>query len=451
MYLRRTALIALCAAMALSVTGCKEKEIVVSGGGEEFIPDVRGIPVDINDIDWDQIHEDMDAMLTKADYPQGYYTDFAVYPDASQINLIWVLNDDASAEDAVAYGAAILKAFNDAYVNQDNTVAASTDKYYGGLWDKWEAVLQLYRNSDIMTEGSYYVNQVISAGSGDAVVRYVPTETTDAEQTGAATGEASAQIANPWIANPWTQSDRQGVADATGFEMTPPEGAENVAYSYTEADSLAQMTYELNSDKWTYRMQEADELTDISGMYYTWDAEEKGEVSGREAIYYSYGGLDNAGDDIQVVNWYDAVTGVTYSLSTVGSDLNGMDIQAHAESLYVPLQGEATDDPERDRTEELNNYFLGEHKRSSDDSTLTISDNGDGTFKIDISITRLCDMEGGAGSFADHKMSFTIDDPNGEKMTGVIYRDNDNSLTVKITDSTWTYIQSGEILDGFGK
>ena len=451
MYLRRTALIALCAAMALSVTGCKEKEIVVSGGGEEFIPDVRGIPVDINDIDWDQIHEDMDAMLTKADYPQGYYTDFAVYPDASQINLIWVLNDDASAEDAVAYGAAILKAFNDAYVNQDNTVAASTDKCYGGLWDKWEAVLQLYRNSDIMTEGSYYVNQVIPAGSGDAVVRYVPTETTDAqttdaEQTGAATGEASAQIANPW-----TQSDRQGVADATGFEMTPPAGAENVSYSYMDADSLAQMTYELNSDKWTYRMQEADELTDISGMYYTWDAEEKGEVSGREAIYYSYGGLDNAGDDIQVVNWYDAVTGVTYSLSAVGSDLNGMDIQAHAESLYVPLQGEATDDPERDRTEELNNYFLGEHKRSSDDSTLTISDNGDGTFKIDISITRLCDMEGGAGSFADHKMSFTIDDPNGEKMTGVIYRDSDNSLTIKITDSTWTYIQSGEILDGFGK
>ena len=446
MYLRRTALIALCAAMALSVTGCKEKEIVVSGGGEEFIPDVRGIPVDINDIDWDQIHEDMDAMLTKEDYPQGYYTDFAVYPDASQINLIWVLKDDASAEDAVAYGAAILKAFNDAYVNQDNTVAASTDKYYGGLWDKWEAVLQLYRNSDIMAEGSYYVNQVIAAGSGDAVVRYVPTETTDAEQTGAATGEASAQIANPW-----TQSDRQGVADATGFEMTPPEGAENVAYSYTEADSLAQMTYELNSDKWTYRMQEADKLTDISGMYYTWDAEEKGEVSGREAIYYSYGGLDNAGDDIQVVNWYDAVTGVTYSLSAVGSDLNGMDIQAHAESLYVPLQGEATDDPERDRTEELNDYFLGEHKRSSDDSTLTISDNGDGTFKIDISITRLCDMEGGAGSFADHKMSFTIDDPNGEKMTGVIYRDSDNSLTIKITDSTWTYIQSGEILDGFGK
>ena len=446
MYLRRTALIALCAAMALSVTGCKEKEIVVSGGGEEFIPDVRGIPVDINDIDWDQIHEDMDAMLTKADYPQGYYTDFAVYPDASQINLIWVLKDDASAEDAVAYGAAILKAFNDAYVNQDNTVAASTDKYYGGLWDKWEAVLQLYRNSDIMTEGSYYVNQVIAAGSGDAVVRYVPTETTDAEQTGAATGEASAQIANPW-----TQSDRQGVADATGFEMTPPAGAENVSYSYMDADSLAQMTYELNSDKWTYRMQEADELTDISGMYYTWDAEEKGEVSGREAIYYSYGGLDNAGDDIQVVNWYDAVTGVTYSLSAVGSDLNGMDIQAHAESLYVPLQGEATDDPKRDRTEELNDYFLGEHKRSSDDSTLTISDNGDGTFKIDISITRLCDMEGGAGSFADHKMNFTIDDPNGEKMTGVIYRDSDNSLTIKITDSTWTYIQSGEILDGFGK
>ena len=441
MYLKRSAVAALCVVMAVSMAGCKKKEIVVPGGGTEFVPDVRAIPVDINDIDWDQIRDDMNELLTKEEYPKGSYIDFAVYPDASQINLIWVLEDDATAEDAVAYGPVIMKAFNDAYVNQDNTVAASTDKYYGGIWDKWEAVLQLYRNRDIMSEELYYVNQVIAAGSGAAVEKYVYTES-----------ETSQDSDDAQIANPWTESDKQGVADATGFEMTAPAGATDVSYSYMESDSLAQLTYELDGKKWTYRMQETDALTDISGMYMDWDSEESGEVSGREAVYYSCGELNNdAVEDVQLVNWYDAVTGVTYSLSATANELNGMDIQAYAEQLYVPLQGDATDDPERDRAQELNDYFLGEHKRSSDESVLAISDNGDGTFKIDISIVRLCDMEGGAGTFEDHKMNFTITDPAENKMSGVIYRDSDNSLSIKITDSTWEYLKTDEILDGFGK
>ncbi len=128
-----------------------------------------------------------------------------------------------------------------------------------------------------------------------------------------------------------------------------------------------------------------------------------------------------------------------------------MDIQAYAENLYVPLQGDATDDPEKDRENELNEYFLGEHKRSEDGSTLDIEDNGDGTFDIDINIVRLCSLEDGVGTFTEHKMTFDVTDPNGNPMSGVIYRDNDNSLTVKITDSTWDYLPNDEVLEGFGK
>ena len=196
----------------------------------------------------------------------------------------------------------------------------------------------------------------------------------------------------------------------------------------------------------------ADELTDISGMAYDWTLEEEGTVSGRAAVYYSYcapdGGTEN---DVQVVNWYDAVTGVTYSLSAISEDLDGMDIQAYAESLYVPLQGEATDDPDADRERELKDYFIGEHKSSDDASVLTLSDNNDGTFAVSISVTGLCNLENGVGTFEDHKMYFEIDDPNGNKMSGVIYRDNDNTLTVKITESTWTYLKNDDTIEGFGK
>lgn len=113
--------------------------------------------------------------------------------------------------------------------------------------------------------------------------------------------------------------------------------------------------------------------------------------------------------------------------------------------------GDSTDDPAKDRENELNNFFLGEHVRSSDESSLTITDRGDGTFDIAINITRLCSMENGTGTFDDHKMYFTIEDPNGEEMSGMIYLDGDTNLAVKITDSTWELLPTDEVLDGFGK
>lgn len=260
------------------------------------------------------------------------------------------------------------------------------------------------------------------------------------------------ELGNNKASDLWKESDKQGVAETTGFEMTAPDGATEVSYSYVSESKLAQMRYVLDGAKWSYRIQSADELTDISELEIKWMDKSEGNVAGKDAVYYAYTELNNEKvNDVQLVNWYDAVSGVTYSLSVFGTDLNGMDIQAYAENLYAPLQGEATDDPAKDREDELNNYFLGEHIKSDDESTLTISDNNDGTFGINISITRLCSLEDGVGTFDDHKMNFVATDPSGDKLTGVIYLDSDNSLTVKITNSTWTYLQKGDVIQGFGK
>lgn len=168
-------------------------------------------------------------------------------------------------------------------------------------------------------------------------------ETTAAEETEST--EAEEETAN--MANPWTTTDREGLLAATGFDMEAPEGATDVIYSYMESDMLAQMDYMLDDMIFVYRMQFANEFTDISGMQYTWDAEEDGTVSDRQAKYYVYTGSETE-DGIQMVNWYDVVPGVMYSLSAMGSDLDGMDIQAYAESIFVPLQGEVDGDADGD-------------------------------------------------------------------------------------------------------
>ena len=43
---------------------------------------------------------------------------------------------------------------------------------------------------------------------------------------------------------------------------------------------------------------------------------------------------------VEVVNWLDMVPGIVYSLSTVQPDVNGLDLTAIAEQIYIPMQGE---------------------------------------------------------------------------------------------------------------
>ncbi len=267
----------------------------------------------------------------------------------------------------------------------------------------------------------------------------------------ASAAASSKTTENTQIANPWTESDQQGVAAATGMNLAAPEGASNVAYSYMSDGGLAQVTYVLDEMSWTYRAQMTDKAEDISGMSYSWSSEEEGTVSGKDAVYYAYNAPEGSSDNnVQVVNWYDALVGAEYSLSVSGKDLDGMDLQAYAEQLYAPMQGDVSGDEDGDSTETLAD-FLGEHVRSYDESTLTVGENSDGTLKVDLSVTKLCSLENGVGTFAEGKITFEVEDPSEGKLTGVIYKADDNSLTVEITDSTWEYLPNGEVLDGFGK
>jgi hypothetical protein len=304
--------------------------------------------------------------------------------------------------------------------------------------------------------GSSTTTETTAASEAETTADETETSETSAEESTAEAGSEAAEetTAAAQLANPWTESDRDGVIEATGFEMDAPEGATDVFYSYMEEGKLAQMTYTLNGEEWTYRMQMTSEFTDLSGMNYEWTSVEDGTVSGRTAKYYYYGtgDLNNTEvNDVEVVNWYDIVPGIMYSLSVTGPDLNGLDIQVVAENMFVPLQGEATDDPERDRRNELDDYFLGKHTSSYDGSTLEITENEDGTFGVVIDIFRLCSLDDGVGTFDDHKMYFTATDPAEGKLSGVIYRDNDNTLTIKITDSTWDYLHNDETIGDFVK
>lgn len=153
-----------------------------------------------------------------------------------------------------------------------------------------------------------------------------------------ANAEVNNADVNIAVVNPWTESDEDGVREATGYSIKAPEDATEVCYSYCADDKMAQVTYVKDGTDWTYRIKATSALEDISGMYYDWIASDEGTVSGKKAVYLAYSDAEEDSEYIdnmycvQVVNWYDA--GLTYSLSACGYDLNGMDIQVYAEQIY---------------------------------------------------------------------------------------------------------------------
>ena len=158
---------------------------------------------------------------------------------------------------------------------------------------------------------------------------------------------------NTWMANPWVDSDRAGVLEATGFDMVAPEDSVNVIYSYMPSEGMAQMNYNFDNVMWVYRIKPTETLEDISGIYLEWNYTGETTVAGMDAMEYSYVSGEQEGDYIdnldctRVVNWFDSRNKVTYSLSAMGGNLNGMDTNVFAEDLFK-LTRDLKNTPESD-------------------------------------------------------------------------------------------------------
>lgn len=144
------------------------------------------------------------------------------------------------------------------------------------------------------------------------------------------------------MVNPWSSSDAEDIVKSTGISFKEPDGASDIVYRYmkTENTTIAEMDFTMDSTDFCYRISPADELTDISGMFYTWTVEMDDKVAYCDGKSMTYVGGDDA-DDVQVILWYDVVPGLTYSLSATGSDLNGMDITVYANMVFESAQGDS--------------------------------------------------------------------------------------------------------------
>ena len=88
--------------------------------------------------------------------------------------------------------------------------------------------------------------------------------------------------------------------------------------------------------------------------------------------------------------------------------------------------------------------YVGEYLDSDvNEPMLTIEEDKDGKYKIEIGIFRLTSIDDGIGELTEDGLKFTATDAAGNPIGGIITLDG-NVATVTFTDSTWGYIQNGD-------
>lgn len=137
------------------------------------------------------------------------------------------------------------------------------------------------------------------------------------------------------IANPWVESTAGDIAEAVGAAFGIPDGAEDITYSLMTEGKLAQMRFTLDGLECVARMQPAEEFTDISGMYYEWEAEAPCVIAFMQGLEQR---AVSDGENIDLCLWYDAEMGLMYSLSVCGAIEDGFDITSVAGAIYAQAQ-----------------------------------------------------------------------------------------------------------------
>lgn len=117
------------------------------------------------EIDWEQVRQECEDVMISDNYPLVSYIDFAIsdVEGVNKIRLILPLKNEATQVESLEYASSYIKEFNDVVRNQDFSIKPSGENYYGGLWEKYELEIEVYKEEDILFPEKYYVNQFIDS------------------------------------------------------------------------------------------------------------------------------------------------------------------------------------------------------------------------------------------------------------------------------------------------
>jgi len=160
------------------------------------------------------------------------------------------------------------------------------------------------------------------------------------------------------MGNPIEEVSYDKIVEATGCFVTLPADMEDPTYLLVN-NELGEIRFKTSGNPLdlTFRVQKADEFTDISGLYYDFTKVDGDSIFDYETKQYIYSDDD---ENLNLILWYDHYTGIMYSLSAIGDNADSFDLYTMAVNMAmtdVPLGDYPSNDlEERTGKTEFDSY-----------------------------------------------------------------------------------------------
>ena len=143
------------------------------------------------------------------------------------------------------------------------------------------------------------------------------------------------------MGNPWENVTADQLRQLSGMYFNVPGDAEKAAFRWYASEKLAEIEFVWKGGEYCFRSLPVAPvngvLRDISGMYFDWTHEESVSIAGNPGTVGS--AQSETGSWSERCIWYDSAMGLTYSLSVVADDVDGLDLAAVAEQIILPAAG----------------------------------------------------------------------------------------------------------------
>lgn len=115
------------------------------------------------------INETYATALDTSVYPYAQELFISVDEDNKLIDYTIIVQNDTTSDEAVEYSTTLLTMLNDYASSHDDSIAKSSDGYYGGVFDEYSALLTVATEDSVLTESDWLVCQTIDAGTNAPV------------------------------------------------------------------------------------------------------------------------------------------------------------------------------------------------------------------------------------------------------------------------------------------
>ncbi len=137
----------------LLLVGCTQSNIVnptpEEGGAEPDFNKYNNI-----EINEEQLNEDVNSIYVGSDYPVASKIEVAIDEEAELVDIVVVVKDGTTKEDAATYAMVAIKGINDEAAVQDFTIGVADDSSFGGVFQYKDIVLDIYEETEHANDGT---------------------------------------------------------------------------------------------------------------------------------------------------------------------------------------------------------------------------------------------------------------------------------------------------------